>query len=698
MSKTRILIAIVTSVSQRDGGVNFMAESIKTKEPYACIYDGFLLVQKDDIIHLVAELDDRTFHLTKRPLVIPNDSRDTIVELISTILRKHKEKSELLYMKLLQIVGDVPERIPRFLDILSDKFVNDVTFELPIASSSVFPTIEVDGIEIEVPKMDLLTSGKTKMFLNNWYKKRVLRSCYLLGLTKTQILESEIPSYLLVDKLLLDPLSVYSVPIELALELLYARGKVPTSDELWRANAGRMVYNMMYKSKWNCVPLSYAESIKHQLLNMPFKIYQDRVYIESRLKAEQVFLKKLKDVILKPQGTEIIHVTSGLKLSQDQQDALKVILNSRFCILTGAAGTGKTTVLKDVVLSHISRNDTCMLSSFTGRATSRIAEIMLEKHYIIQLKSHLIGFGTIHKLITKRFRGNVGILIIDETSMLSLPLFAKLLECMDTIPRILLVGDPNQLEPIEWGQMFTQLILSRRIPHVTLTVNHRNSKSILENAERLLRNDPFVFDENFVWLPRGDPIDISMKYKVDDVKILSPYNKTANEHNSKLQALRFPESPSVLDFERNRWRLHDRVLMRQNDYDNDVMNGTEGIVNFIGPESINVDFNGTPITFSLRDIKPTDDNDKPKTTKMLTPSYSNTVHLIQGSEKPVIIIYLPFPSKNRDFINKKLFYTAITRAKDKVFIIGSKESIESARQEHNPIRYDFLADQIKELN
>jgi ATP-dependent exoDNAse (exonuclease V) alpha subunit len=308
-------------------------------------------------------------------------------------------------------------------------------------------------------------------------------------------------------------------------------------------------------------------------------------------------------------------------------------------IIVGRAGTGKTTRIKSMV-----KPDDTLLLTYTGKAASRLKEVT--------------GYpsSTIHRLLSNDNRVNIKRIVIDEASMLPTDLFYSLIL---RYPRfhLTLVGDEDQLPPISGGCFLIQLLKSGKFPVTRLTeILRTDRRGIIDNIDRYMRGDTLISNEDFhIVNSLESVIDFWVASKIDVTKtvVITPYVKDQQWINSMVRTKFHPNATLVTEG----IYINDRVTVKNNDYKNEVMHGDEGLV--VGFDHKNrkvmVRFNGKDVM-----IQPSE----------LLVTFALTIHTSQGSEWDYVAIYIP-PDCSMDFLDDRMIYTAITRSRYKVWIVGN---------------------------
>jgi exodeoxyribonuclease V alpha subunit len=374
-----------------------------------------------------------------------------------------------------------------------------------------------------------------------------------------------------------------------------------------------------------------------------------------------------------------------LDFDKDQQAAVRLLLEADVGVITGPPGTGKTTATRAALDELDARRQSYRLCAPTGKAAKRMSEATGRPAQ------------TIHRLLEWSkggFLRNAGdpltdsLVVCDESSMLDLLLTADLVDALSPQTRIAFVGDANQLPPIGPGMFFRDLIASRRVPTVELQTLHRSAAAswIYRNAPRILAGRGVEMDDcaDFEWhlAPDGNAElvvqavgDIVQKLlddgvPEDDFQVLSPMRVRqagCQELNKLLQPLCLKRKVLThvqgrtreIGWGENRSLLHvgDRVIQTRNNYQLNVFNGDVGEVVSMG--------NGGRVTVRFGDGHTAYED---KDCSDLELAYALTVHKFQGSEvKDVIVVC---SSVHSSMLTRQLIYTALTRAKRRVFLVG----------------------------
>ena len=387
-------------------------------------------------------------------------------------------------------------------------------------------------------------------------------------------------------------------------------------------------------------------------------------------------------------------VSADIALDPQQREAIRTVFRSKVAVITGGPGVGKTTLVNAILTIFAEQETKVLLAAPTGRAAKRLAEstnsLAQTLHRLLEMSAEAGGFQR-----NEDHRLECDLVIVDEASMVDVPLLDALLRAMPERAGLILVGDADQLPSIGPGQVLHDILVSERIPAVRLTQIHRQAEGsdIIVNAHRINRGDMPQFRDasekpDMFQFPVKTPEDAVKRIvelvteripnrfphlKPRDLQVLAPMrNGTAGVHklNEALQrALNPPERHQARVERPNNVVLlrGDKVMQMENNYDKNVFNGDVGVIAKIDLETdmLTVDFGGESIVdygFDEAD--------------QLTLAYATTIHKSQGSEYPAVIVTL-LP-QHQIMLRRNLLYTAVTRGRKLVVLVGDTRSIETA--------------------
>lgn len=443
-----------------------------------------------------------------------------------------------------------------------------------------------------------------------------------------------------------------------------------------------------------------AEALKHELDAGRVVKEGDRLYLRDLWVAERRVAAKLKDLLASPPAFAPIDPDravawwerkTGFTLAPAQLRAVRASVGSKVSIVTGGPGVGKTTIIRALVEIFQARTGvhkiTVQLGAPTGRAAKRMAE------------STGAPAQTLHRLLkynpqTNAFTYNEerplagDVFIFDEMSMVDIRLMADLVVALPRRATLILVGDTDQLPSVGPGNVLRDLIASQTIPTSQLTEIFRQDSSglIVRNAHHVNAGEPFetrAGASDFYFVAQDDPakaLDLVLDFMVtriprhfhleplQDVQVLTPMRRNllgAENLNAAIQK-RLNGSGQGVVRGGMEFRAGDRVMQLRNNYDKDVYNGDVGFVQSVEPteRTLVVLFDGRPVEYRAADLDE------------LTLAYATTIHKSQGSEYPAVIVLLH--RQHYMMLQRNLLYTAITRGKKLVLVIGSPWAVKQA--------------------
>ncbi|MCX8118158.1 MAG: ATP-dependent RecD-like DNA helicase [Desulfobacterota bacterium] len=443
------------------------------------------------------------------------------------------------------------------------------------------------------------------------------------------------------------------------------------------------------------------------------------VYLQPFHISETGMAKKLLELKEAPSNIRPIHPEKaiewvqkrlGIELAEKQREAVLLSATSKVLVITGGPGTGKTTILTAILRIFEQLRLRVLLAAPTGRAAKRMTEATGWEaktiHRMLEYSPQKGGF--------KRDENDpleADVVIVDEASMVDTLLMYHLLKAIPSRAHLILVGDVDQLPSVGPGNVLRDIIESEAFTVVRLTEIFRQAREslIVVNAHRIHQGQfPVLGREaaggepsDFHFIQEEDPekilnqiLDLCCERlpnhfgfdPLREIQVLTPMHRgvigVANL-NLELQRKLNPDAFGIVHGARS-LRLGDKVMQIVNDYDKEVFNGDIGRISKIDPEQreVVIDFDGRLVTYDYTDLDE------------VTLAYAISVHKSQGSEYPAVI--LPVTTQHYLLLQRNLLYTAITRAKRLVVLIGTKKALAIAIKNNKPQgRFTRLSERLK---
>jgi exodeoxyribonuclease V alpha subunit len=422
------------------------------------------------------------------------------------------------------------------------------------------------------------------------------------------------------------------------------------------------------------------------------------VFLSHLWHAERLIAERLRDLANgKPPWPAIdadkaipwVESKLGVKLAASQRRAVAVALASKIIVITGGPGVGKTTLTKSILTIVAAKSVPVAVCAPTGRAAKRLSEATgLEAktiHRLLEVDPKHGGFGRNEDKPLA-----CDLLVVDETSMVDVPLMASLVRALPPTAALMLVGDVDQLPSVGPGQVLADVIDSGAVPVARLTEVFRQAAEsfIVRNAHRINRGDmpelPSGSKEpsDFYFVDAADPEDgmrkvievvrnrIPLRFGLDpirDVQVLCPMNRGglgARALNAALQeALNPPNDKPMVERFGYIYRTGDKVMQTENDYDKETYNGDLGLVESIDldAQEMTISFDGRAVVYQFGELD------------QVSLAYATSIHKSQGSEYPAVVI--PIVMQHYVMLKRNLIYTGVTRGKKLVVLVGQRKAL-----------------------
>lgn len=781
--KGAVVDIITKSNDFKNPSVTFTLKTVSGKS-YKVFCPFFCPVSSGDGFFGIGQLQDvNNVKILKPPFVnVPTD-RDNILQFFLKTLRNTKfgaVSATRLYSELEGLAKEFRYGSDFSTETAESDTVNSVSYILPESryyGDGVIPFLtefSAEYCDTKNEKIINVLSGKTlnkpqaKKLLEEWHNKRSMRRLFLLGLTRTEIICSGKPLEELYKICLENPYRIASIQFDKCEKILASVGKVALDEQKDCGRINRFVYENSTSKGWMCSPSwmvrrslpkydTYKDILikEYDLVEVNEKVYTTYNYKVEFNVAQYVnsLIEDTAEEYAKMSKIGEPNISSNFyeckTLTEEQKNAIEGCLRSKISVICGGAGVGKSTIIREITRNFSVRGIDHAVLAFTGKAVSRLHEIMKNKNastidrFIMKTKERSTNDSKYDKT-------RLQYIIIDEISMVTTELFYRLITQLNSKVSFIFVGDQNQLSPIGAGNLMKEVMNSGRVPSFFLTQNQRIiphttnltenniSKSespsekefdrcILENANALIdpkrdRKSPIVFKEGsgfYILEGNKDTVHtiVSTLYKKgvesEKVMIICPYKAPLDELNSIFQQVYFGDSLDAsnsyyqsLPVGKKLWCIGDRIMMTVNNYKINVMNGEQGKVVGIQDEGIKVQFEdevqhlfkfSSGVLNKEGELEDIDENTKSDELFVdhLTHSWSVSCHKSQGSEYEYVILYLPEDKSFTSFLNINLLYTAITRTKRSIWVVGNKTTLEKTSATDAPIRYDGLSSLLR---
>ena len=435
-----------------------------------------------------------------------------------------------------------------------------------------------------------------------------------------------------------------------------------------------------------------AIELAAMVLNKTLIAEDKSIFLEDLHEREVGCATELKRILAQPKdpitdkvdiAIQWVEKKHSIELSEEQRDALRVSIEAPVMVITGGPGTGKTTLINSILSIFRRKNFSLLLAAPTGRAAKRMEQTTGHEaktiHRLLEYNPQIHDFS--------RNESNpleTDVIVIDEMSMVDINLMHSVLKAIPNTARLLLVGDVDQLPSVGPGNVLMDIIASNVVPTVRLKTVFRQAaeSGIISNAHRInVGESPKWNDTDCFFIERKDPVAvrdtiielvtkrIPKKFGYDplkDIQILSPMHRGDAGVAHLNEYLQEALNPNGHPIPRRGLRVGDKVIQTKNNYELDVYNGDVGKVALVSEETkeLHIEFEDRTALYTFDDL----DN--------LTLAYAITVHKSQGSEYPALI--LPIVSQHYLMLQRNILYTAITRAKGLVVVVGDPKALHRA--------------------
>ena len=431
-----------------------------------------------------------------------------------------------------------------------------------------------------------------------------------------------------------------------------------------------------------------------------FKENNKSVYLAKFHLCETSIATRLKILSATPKSIRSVNIENALewvqgqldiRLAENQSKAVQCALENKIMVITGGPGTGKTTIINAILKIFSMLKAKTLLAAPTGRAAKRMSETTgHEAKTIHRLLEYSFAKGGFQKNEKKPL--GCDLLILDEASMIDTILMHHLIKAVPIFATIILVGDVNQLPSVGAGNVLNDIIASGAIPVVELNEIFRQARQsrIIVNAHKINNGilptfEDDVPDNDFYFIHQEDPEKvlgiileltkerIPKRFGLDplnDIQVLTPMHKGvvgAGNLNTELQKSLNPFQQEITRGNRN-FRVNDKVMQIRNNYDKEVFNGDIGRITHIGQndDEITVMFDGREIPYAFYELDE------------LILAYAVSIHKSQGSEYPAVVV--PVLTQHYILLQRNLIYTAVTRGRNLVIMVGTRKALAMAVQ------------------
>ncbi len=443
----------------------------------------------------------------------------------------------------------------------------------------------------------------------------------------------------------------------------------------------------------------------------------EAVYLAEFYVAEKGIAENLRELnktqrrlfmVDRDKALETVQKNLNITLAENQAKAISESLDAKVMVITGGPGTGKTTIIKAIITLHALSGMSILLAAPTGRAAKRMSDATGHEAKTIHrlLEYSPKNDGGFKK--TEQNPLNADLIVIDETSMVDTVLMYHLLKAVPKQTTLILVGDIDQLPSVGAGNVLRDIIDSGQVPCIRLNQIFRQAQKslIVLNAHKINSGDMPITqaendaDQDFYFIPLEEPEKVLEKIlelcakkvpekfgfdAINDIQVLTPMHRGvvgASNLNVELQK-HLNNATDELHRGGRVFKIRDKVMQIRNNYDKDVFNGDIGRIASINREDqeVMVDYEGKAVAYDFSELDE------------LILAYAISVHKSQGSEYPVVI--MPLLTQHYMLLQRNLLYTAVTRGKKLVILIGTKKAVGIAIRNNKPSeRYTKLKERL----
>lgn len=438
------------------------------------------------------------------------------------------------------------------------------------------------------------------------------------------------------------------------------------------------------------------------------------VFLSGYHMAEKQIAKMLKELrdskknirdIEADKALEWVQQQLSITLAGKQIEAVKAALTNKILLITGAPGTGKTTITKSILQIFSKTTEKILLAAPTGRAAKRMSEATgMESKTIHRLLEFDPAKGGFKK--NEEYQLDCDLIVLDEASMIDTLLMYHLLKAIPQYATLIIIGDINQLPSVGAGNILKDIIESKSFAVVELNEIFRQAQqsSIIMNAHRIINGQyPYIDNTDgtdFYFMNEDDKEKVLEKIilmakeripkkfgfnPINDIQVLSPMVRGIVGTGKLNESLQDALNPNSFEITRggHKYRVGDKIMQIRNNYDKEVYNGDIGYIADIDSEDqvVLVNIDGREISYDYSELDE------------LVLAYAVSIHKSQGSEYPAVVI--PIGMSHFVMLQRNLIYTGITRGKKLVVLIGSKKAMHIAvKNDKTMKRYTWLQQRL----